>query len=335
MEKILKIVSLITCAAITLLLLAGCQDGKKLEKVSVCEVTHSIFYAPQYVAINEGFFKDNGIEIEISNGQGADKVMSAVLSNSIDIGFAGPEAAVYVYNEGKEDYAKVFAQMTKRDGSFLMSRQKEENFDWNALKGKTLLPGRKGGVPYMTLEYVVKQKGLVPGKDVVFDDSIQYALMAGAFMSGTGDYVTVFEPTASAMELEGKGYIAASIGEQTEDIPYTTYFAKQSFLKKNTDLVQRFTDALYKGQIWVNTHSAKEIAAAIAPSFADTEKSLIETVVQRYKEIGVWNTDPILTEESFNRLQEVISEAGELDQKAPYGDVVDNTFAQKAIDTVK
>lgn len=313
--------------------LAGCAGAgpKPLEKVRVCEVTHSVFYAPQYAAIQLGFFQEEGIEIELSNGQGADKVMAAVLSDSMDIGFAGPEAAIYVYNEGKEDYPKVFAQLTQRDGSFLVARQPDPNFSWQKLAGKHVLPGRKGGVPYMALEYVIRQNGLDPAKDLLMDNSIQFALMTGAFTGGTGDYVTIFEPTASMLEAEGKGYIVASVGEAAGEIPYTAYFAKKSYLEKNKDLVERFTRAIYRGQQWVAEHTAEEVAKAIAPAFPDTGEELLTVVVQRYKDIDAWNSDPVMSQESFDLLQEVMTQAGELSQRAPHGDVVDNSFAEKVM----
>lgn len=316
-------------AVIVLSVFAGCGTDKKKIKVTVCEVTHSIFYAPQYAAINLGYFEDEGIELELSNGQGADKVMAAVLSDSVDIGFAGPEAAIYVYNEGKEDYAEVFAQLTRCDGSFLVARQPDLNFNWNKIKGKTVLPGRKGGVPYMTLEYVIRKNGLDPAKDTTLDNSIQFALMAGAFTGGTGDYVTLFEPTASMLEKEGKGYIVASIGEESGDIPYTAYFAKKSFIKENHDLIERFTRAVYKGQQWVAKSSAKEIAETVAPSFPDTSTELLTTVAQRYKDIGAWNETPVMTADSFNRLQDVMTQAGELSKTAPFGKVVNNQYAER------
>lgn len=325
----------LSCAllALCLTLLAGCQSREKGKtKVTVCEVTHSIFYAPQYAAIHLGFFEEEGIELELSNGQGADKVMAAVLSGNVDIGFAGPEAAIYVYNEGKEDFPKVFAQLTRRDGSFLVGREPDPDFSWEKLKGAVVLPGRKGGVPYMTLEYVIRKNGLDPQRDLTLDDSIQFSLMTGAFTGGTGDYVTIFEPTASMLEAEGKGYIVASIGEDSGEIPYTTYFAKQSFIEKNNDLILRFTRAVYRGQQWVAAHSAREIAEAVAESFPDTEVELLTTVVQRYKDIGVWNEEPVLSEESFNLLQEVMTQAGELTQTAPHSQVVDNSFAQKVLE---
>ena len=214
--------------AALLLMPMGCGEEAGLDKVRVCEVTHSIFYAPQYAAMELGFFEEEGIVLELTNGQGADAVMAAVLSGQMDIGFAGPEASIYVYNEGKKDYTQVFAQVTRRDGSFLIARQPDESFTWEKLRGKTVLPGRKGGVPYMTLEHVLRQNGIDPAKDTVLDNSVQFSMMTAAFTGGTGDYVTAFEPTASMLEQEGKGYIVASVGETAGDIPYTAYFLSQS-----------------------------------------------------------------------------------------------------------
>ena len=296
--------------------------------IKMNEVTRSVFYAPQYVAINNGYFKDYGIEIELTTGQGADAVMTSVLSGESQIGFAGPEASIYVYNEGKEDYTQVFAQLTKRDGSFLVSKEYTENFDWSDLKGKTVIPGRKGGVPYMTLEYVIKQKGMNPSTDLVLDDSIKFDLMATAFTSGDADYVTLFEPTASNVENIGKGYIVASVGEEAGEIPYTAYFAKKSYIEENEETIQNFTNAIYKGQQWVKEHTAEEIADVIQDFFPDTDIESLATAVQSYKDIDAWNETPVLKEESFNKLQEVMSEAGELSQKAPYDKVVNNKYAE-------
>ena len=257
--------------------------------------------------------------------------MAAVLSDSVEIGFAGPESAIYVYNEGKEDFPQVFAQMTQRDGSFLVAREPDPGFTWEKLRGKHVLPGRKGGVPYMALEYVIRQNGLDPAKDLTMDNSIQFSLMTGAFTGGTGDYVTIFEPTASMLEAEGKGYIVASVGEAAGEIPYTAYFAKKSYLQKNSDLIRRFTRAIYKGEQWVAEHSAAEVAQAIAPAFPDTGEELLAVVVQRYKDIDAWCTTPAMSEESFNLLQEVMTQAGELAQQAPHSEVVNNTFAEAAM----
>ena len=305
------------------------DDGVTVVRLN--EVTRSVFYSLQYVAIALGYFSEKGIEIELTTGQGADKVMTAVLAGQSDIGFAGPEASIYIYNEGKSDYAQVFAQLTKRDGSFLVSKTKTENFSWDDLRGKTVIPGRKGGVPYMTFEHVLKQNGLDPAKDLVLDDSIKFDLMAGAFAGGNAEYVTLFEPTASMTEAQGVGYIVASVGEESGEIPYTAYFAKKSYIEQNEQLIQDFTDAIYKGQQWTETHSAREIAELIQDFFPDTDLDMLESSIQRYKDIDAWNQTPVLTEESFNRLQDVMEEAGELDKRADYSKVVNNKYAEQAI----
>ena len=309
----------------------GVGVENKTTLVRVNEVTRSVFYAPQYAAIALGYFEDYGIEVELTTGQGADNVMTAVLSGQSDIGFAGPEAAIYVYNEGKEDYPQVFAQLTKRDGSFLVSREKTDNFSWQDLKGKTVIPGRKGGVPRMTLEYVLKQNGIDISKDLVLDDSISFDLMAGSFAGGNADYVTLFEPTASLTESSGIGYIVASVGEEAGEIPYTAYFALQSYMNENEELIQNFTNAIYKGQQWVASHTATEIAKKIVGFFPDTDVETLATSIQKYKDIDAWNETPVLTKEAFEKLQDVIEEAGELDKRADYDKVVNNKYAKESI----
>lgn len=307
------------------------SDNKQLAKLTVSEVTHSIFYAPMYSAINNGYFEEVGIDIELVNAGGADKVMTALLTGGADIGFAGPEAVIYVAAQGKENYPKVFAQLTACDGSFLVGREKVENFDWQSLKGSTILPGRKGGIPYMTLEYCLNQNGLEVGKDVFFDESISFNAMTGAFVAGTGDYVTVFEPGATDLELQGKGYILASLGEEGGKVPYTTYFANSQLLENNAGLVQRFTDAIYKGQQFVKNSSAADIAQAIAPSFPDTDIKIIESVVQRYKDIGAYSDSGIMLKEDFDRLCAILENAGELSTPVEFESIVDNSFALKSL----
>lgn len=330
MKRILLILMIV--ASFALVFTSAC--GKKdLVKVRLNEVTHSVFYAPQYVAINQGFFKDQGLDVELTNGGGADKVMTAVLAGQSDIGFAGPEAAIYVYNEGKEDHAVVFAQLTKRDGQFLMGRKSEANFKWANLKGKNIIGGRKGGVPEMTLEYILRKNGLTPGKDINVDTSVQFNLMAGAYTGGQGDYVTLFEPTASMLEKEGKGYILASLGKDSGEIPYTAYFAKKSYIEKNKGIIQKFTNAVYKGQLWVNNHTPEEIAKVIKPSFPDTDLDLLTKVAKNYKDYDAWNKDPILKKESLELLQKVMQEAGELKKAADYDKLVNTEYAKKAIET--
>ncbi|NLM75140.1 MAG: ABC transporter substrate-binding protein [Clostridiaceae bacterium] len=326
----------VTILLLLSIILAGCQNSKDGKiKITLNEVTRSVFYSPQYVAMSKGFFEEEGLEIETVTGQGADKVMTAVVSGQVDIGFSGPEACVYVYNEGKEDYAVVFAQLTKRDGSFLVGREPEPDFKWENLRGKYIIGGRKGGVPLMTLEYVLKQHGLVPNVDLTVDTSIQFAVMAGAFTGGIGDYVTLFEPTATMLEQEQKGYVLASIGQESGEIPYTCYYARKSYIEQNPEIIQKFTNAIYKGQLWCDTHTPGEIAEVIHEFFPDTDIETLEAVAKRYKEIDAWNQDPILKEDSLNRLQDVMEEAGELNVRAPYDKIVTTSFAEQAIKEIK
>lgn len=338
MKKYIIIIAVIAIAVVAAVAIIVSRNSgtpepveEKIQKVRLNEVTRSVFYAPQYAAISQGMFEKNGIEIELSTGGGADKVMTAVLAGQSDIGFAGPEASIYVYNEGKEDHTQVIAQLTQTDGAFLISREENKDFKWTDLKGKTIIPGRKGGVPYMTLSYVIRKNGMNPDTDMVLDDSIQFDLMAGAFSGGNADYVTLFEPTASMTEQAGKGYIVASVGEEAGKVAYTAYFAKKSYLKENDELVQKFVNAVYEGQKWVESHTDREVAEAIVSFFPDTEIDLLETVVKRYRSIDAWKTNPKLEEKDFELLQTIIEEAGELDTKVPYAEVVNNKYAQEAI----
>lgn len=334
MNKLKFISLLLIILLITSTLLIGCQKNK-LTTVRLVEVTHSIFYAPQYVAMSKGFFEEEGIKIELTNGQGADKSMTALLSGQADIGFMGPEASIYVYNQGKTDYAVNFAQLTQKDGSFLVGREQDPDFTFEKLRGKTVLGGRKGGVPEMTLEYVLKKHGLEPGKDVNVRTDVQFAMMAGAFTGGEGDYTTLFEPTASLLEREGKGYIVASIGKEGGYIPYTCYCATKSYIEKNPEIIQGFTNAIYKGMLWVQNHSTEEVAEAIKEHFPDADKEILITVINRYKEQDTWKPDPVLTEEGLNHLMEIMEMAGELEQRAPYDKIVTTEFAKKAMETIK
>jgi NitT/TauT family transport system substrate-binding protein len=330
MTKIIPKLSLILMVLIvSIFFLTGCGQSKtpELTKVKLSEVTHSIFYAPQYVALSQGFFEEEGLEIELSNGQGADKVMTAVLTDQVDIGFAGPEASVYVYNEGKDDYSMVFAQLTNGDGTFLMGRESEPDFEWSDLKGKTVIGGRKGGMPAIVLQYVLSKNGLTVGKDVFIDTTMQFAAMPGAFLGGQGDYVIIFEPTASTIAKEEKAYIVASLGKESGEIPYTAYFAKKSTIENRPEMIQKFTNAIYKGQQWVADHSPEKIAQVIQSHFPDESQEILISAITRYKEQNSWKEDPKLLEEDFYLLQQIIKDAGELDQIAPYDQVVTTQFA--------
>lgn len=312
--------------------LAGCgKTETEQTRVRLNEVTHSVFYAPQYAAMELGYFAQEGLDIELTNGGGADKVMTAVVSGQSDIGLAGGESCIYVYHQGKEDYPRIFAQLTKRDGSFLVGRQ-DVPFAWEDLRGKTVIGGRLGGMPEMTLEYVLRQNGLTPNEDVTVDTSVQFNMMAGAFTGGSGDYVALFEPSASQVVLEGQGYILLSLGQESGDVPYTTYFATQSYLKDHADTVQRFTNAIARAQQWVASHSDEEVAAVIAPQFPDTDQALIAQVVGRLRSIGAWNETPVMTGDAWERVEDIMVGAGQLEDAArvPFETLVDNSFAKKA-----
>ena len=332
-KRIIAVLCIVAVISVIIGMLVKNKNNSKeeLTVINLNEVTRSVFYAPQYVAIKNNYFKEEGIKLEITTGQGADNVMTSILSGQCEVGLCGPEASIYVYNEGKEDYVQVFAQLTKRDGSFLVSKNQTDNFSWQDLKGKTVIPGRKGGVPYMTLEYVLKQNGINPKTDLTLDDSIKFDLMAGAFTGGSAEYVTLFEPTASMTEDAKKGYVVASVGEAAGDVPYTAYCSKKSYIEKNPNIIEGITKAIYKGQKWVKEHTAREVAEVVQEYFPDTTVESLEKSVQSYKNIDAWNENPILKKEAFEKLQLIMTEAGELKQKAPYELVVNNSFAEKVI----
>lgn len=312
------------------LLLTGCQGGE-LEKVRLAEVTHSVFYAAQYVAMERGFFADEGLEIELTNAGGADKAMTALLAGQADIALMGPESAVYVANEGRKDAAAVVGQLTQCDGAFILGREKEENFTLESLRGKSILGGRAGGIPLMTLEYALRKAGLEPGKDVEVRSDIQFNAMAGAFAGGEGDYTTLFEPTATAMESEGQGYVLASVGEMAGEVPYTCYQVTRSVLEKKSDTVLRFLRAIARAQRFVQENDAKTVAEALAPAFADTPVETLETVVERYRSIGAFAQTPVMHEEAYERLLDIMEQAGELESRPAFETIVDNSLAERAL----
>ena len=334
MSKSFKIFSLILVILLISISISGCKK-EELKKVRLIEVTHSLFYTPQYVAITEGFFEEEGLKIELINGKGADKCMTALLSGEADIAFMGPEASVYVYNQGREDYAINFAQLTQRDGSFLVGREPDPDFTFEKLRGKEVLGGRKGGMPEMTLEYVIKSHGLIPGEDLNVRTDVQFDVLAGAFVGGEGDYVSLFEPVAATLEKEGKGYVVASIGKEAGYIPYTCYSTTRSIIDKDPELVQKFTNAIYKGMIWTQNHTAEEIAASVKPQFPDTDDDVLVALINRYREQDSWKPDLIITEEGLNRMMDIMELAGELEKRADYDAIVTAKFAQVAMKNIK
>ncbi|WP_042460764.1 ABC transporter substrate-binding protein [Neobacillus dielmonensis] len=327
-----------SCLLIALFLFAltACNNSstsepKKLEKVRIAEVTRSIFYAPQYVALAKGFFKEEGLDVTLTTTPGGDKTMTALISGGADVALVGSETSIYVYAQGASDPVINFAQLTQTDGTFLVAREKIDNLSWDQLKGTTFLGQRKGGMPQMVGEFVLKKHNIDPHNDLTLIQNIDFANVANAFASGTGDFVQLFEPTASIFEKEGKGHIVASFGKESGHVPYTTFMTKKSYMKKNKDTVEKFTRAVYKAQQWVDSHSAEEVAKAVEPYFPDTDLQIMTTVVDRYKSQGSFATDPILDEEEWNNLQNIMDEAGELPQKIEYKTLVDTDFAESAM----
>lgn len=298
------------------------NEKSNLKRVRVAEVTHSIFYAPQYLAHSLGYFEEEGLDVEFILTSGADKVTTAVLSGDVEIGFCGSEATIYVYNNGEKDYLINFSGLTKKDGSFLVSRKKED-FDINNLIGKHIIAGRKAGMPAMTLEYALNING-IKTSDVNFDTSIDFASTTGAFIGGTGDYVSVFEPTASALEKQNVGYIVASIGELGGTVPYTTYNARKSYIENNEDVIKGFTRAINKALLYVKEHDSKDIATKITSYFSDTSLDDITNIIERYKNIDAWYETSVIKEDDFNHVMDIIENAHELTDRAPYDKLVIN-----------
>ncbi|MEK4253193.1 ABC transporter substrate-binding protein [Ureibacillus sp. FSL K6-2830] len=321
-------ISLVVLLAAVMVILAACGE-KEMTKVKVGEVTRSIFYAPQYVAISNGYFEEEGLEIELSTIPGGDKTMTALLSDGIDIALVGAETSIYVTAQGANDPIKNFAQLTQTDGTFLVSREKMDEFSWDMLKGSTFLGQRKGGMPQMVGEFVLKKHGINPQKDLNLIQNIEFANIATAFASGTGEFVQLFEPTASVFEKEGIGHVVASFGTESGHVPYTVFMAKESYLKKNPEVAEKFTRAIKKAQDYVYEAPAEEVAKAIQPFFEDTDIELIAQVVERYRQQESYAKDPILDEEEWNNLQDIMDEAGELPMRMDYSKLVDTTFAEK------
>ena len=317
--------------ALPLGVFAAKKDEAKLAKVTLNEVAHSIFYAPQYVAIEEGYFKDEGLDMTLITGFGADKTMTAVISGEADIGFMGAEASIYAYQEGATDPVVNFAQLTQRAGNFLVAREEMPDFKWEDLKGRKVLGGRKGGMPEMVFEYILKQNGLNPQKDLSIDQSIDFGATAAAFTGdNSADFTVEFEPSATALEKQGAGYVVASLGVDSGYVPYTSYSAKTSYMEKNPDIMQKFTDALQKGMDYVQSHTPEEIAEVIKPQFPETELDTVTAIVKRYYDQDTWKENLVFGQDGFELLQDILEDAGELKERTPYAELVNTEFAQNA-----
>ncbi len=329
MKKFITTIIIFLIILGVILFFAFKKDDNNLKHIKVAEVTHSVFYAPQYLALSLGYFEDEGLDVELILTPGADKVTSAVLSGDVQIGFCGSEATIYVYNGGEKDYLKTFAGLTKRDGSFLVSREKYDNFKLDDLKGKHIIGGRQGGMPEMTLEWALRENGIDPKNDVNIDTSIAFAAMSGAFIGGTGDFVALFEPQALEVEKQGYGYVVASLGEIGGVVPYTAYNAKTSYIKNNPDVIEGFVRAIQKALDYVHNNSNEKIAEAIIDYFPDTSMNDLVKIIGRYKDADSWYDTTLVSEKDFNHIQTIASTAGQLDKKVPFDKLVDTTFSTK------
>ena len=322
----------IILALLLLLLPLACKPAQQeVTTLRLHEVTRSVFYAPQYIALEQGFFAEEGLNVEITTSGGSEKAMTALLSGSADLCLAGPETGVYVMNEGKADHPVIVGQLTKRDGSFLIARTPTDSFSWNDLIGKTIIGGRAGGMPIMTLRWVMANNGLVDGENCTIIDSIQFNLMAGAFESGEGDYVTLFEPTATEFEKAGKGYIVANIGQESGEVPYTCYFASQQTIQEHPERIEAFLRAVYKAQQWIETASDEDAAKAMQPYFPDASLDSLMAVVRSYRATDSWMKTPVMQEADYERLLSVIDFNGELSGRPAFSELVDNSFAKKVV----
>ena len=329
MKKITKFICSALAACFALLPFSSCKGDDGVKTVKVNEVTHSVFYAPLYIADALGYFAEENIQIELTNGGGADNVMASVLSGDSEIGFCGPEAALYVLIGGSSDVPTVIGQLTKRDGSFLVSRTPEPDFKWENLKGKEILAGRKGGVPAMTFEYVLNNNGLKDGVDLTLNYDVAFNLMVSAFEAGTADYCTMFDPTAYEYEAAGKGYVVASVGEASGEVPYTCFIAKNSWLNKNGDTAEGFLRAVTKAVKYINENPSATVAPYLTKYFEGVSEQSLAASVERYRAIDAWRTELTMTEDSFNRLQDIIENAGELSRRAGLNELTDNSYAEK------
>ena len=322
MKKILIFAIILT---ICLVPFSACSNDSNVLKIN--EVTHSLFYAPFYLADSLGLFEENGIEIELTNGGGSDASMTAIISGNADIALCGPETTIYVYQQGREDFPKVFGQLTKRDGAFLVGRQAEHYFDWSGLENKHIIMGRRGGMPAMTLQYVLNQHGYQDGVNITMDYSVQFNMLAPTFASGTGDYVTLFEPTASQIELQGSGNIVASIGEEGGEVPYTCFISTQSYIKNNKDKLETFLRCVHEATIWLLSNDNMTVAEKLVDSFAGTSVTELAKAIGNYKSADSWKITPSMTKESFERLQDIMENAGELTTRVDFETLIDNSIA--------
>lgn len=324
MKKYLSIiVGLCLIGMITFICFTGKKEENDLRKIRVAEVTHSPFYTPFYVAIENGYFKEEGLDIELVLTPGADKVSAAVLSNDVEIGFAGPEASIYVYDGGEEDYIISFAGLTKRDGQFILAREANDNFKLEDLYNKEILVGRKGGMPSLNFLNALKKSNIDP-KKININYSVEFAALSGSFIGGIGDYVNLFEPTATKLTKDNLGYVVASIGLMSGEVPYTAFNARKSFINNNEDVMRKFTKALNKGIKYTLENNETEIAKVILKQFPDSSLNDLSVIIKRYKDYDCFLDSTFISEKSFENLEDIMIDNGLLKSYVPYSDLIKN-----------
>jgi NitT/TauT family transport system substrate-binding protein len=317
-----------------LAILSGCgSDSPEYKQIRLNKTVHSVFYTPHYVAMEKGFFEEEGLQLTIDVAQGSDRSMTALISGNADISLLGPETGIYVYNQGREDFPVIFAQLTRRPGNFLISRTNDEDFSWQDVRGKTIIGGRNHGMPQMVLEYILRNHGITPHEDVTIITNLDFTTTAGAFAAGEGDFTVEFEPAATELENNNRGFVVAPLGPEAQ-VPYTVFMTTPQYLEENPETIQKFTNAVYRGMQWVMNNTAREAAYVIHPQFPELSIEDLTTIIERYKSVETWNTDPILTEEDFNLLLYILQDGDPEIDYVPFTELVNNDFAYTAIQNV-
>lgn len=332
MKKVFSIFAACVLVLFTGLSFVGCKKQNEAGVIRINEVTHSVFYAPLYVAINLGFMEDEGVKIELTNGGGSDVSMAALLSGSADIALMGPETVVYVEANGSNNHPIVFGQLTKKDGCFLISKQQYTDFDYKRdMANKTAIIGRDGGMPAMTFEWICNSVGLINGTNITLDTATAFNMMVPVFENTSAEFCTMFEPTASEFVEANKGYYVDSVGEHSGEIPYTCFMAYPDFISKNTELISGFLRAIKRAYNYIVSSSSMDVAKALAPSFDTTKLESLAKAVEKYIEIDVWSSSPAMSKDSFNRLLTVLKNSKKLasDKNVEFSKIVNNSYANQ------
>ena len=326
---IIILITLIVLVGVSLILIKvfDKKEDSSLTKVRLAEVTHSSFYAPLYVAIENGYFEEEGIDLELILTPGADKVSAAVLSNDVEIGFAGAESAIYVYDQEESDYLRIFSGLTKRDGQFIVARDNYEDFSLEDLYGKEILVGRSTGMPALNFLNGLKNMEIDIDK-ININYSVEFAALSGSFIGGTGDFVNLFEPNATSLEENGYGHVVASVGVMSGEVPYTAFYARKSYIEENPKIIEGFTKAIAKAITYTLENDATKVAEGIIDQFPDTDVSELALMIDRYKEYDCWLETPFVSEKLFTNLEDFLIDFDLLSDYVPYEDLVNNFYEE-------